>query len=83
MNFSVIYQPSVPASTSPYRLIDQDGHEVAWANAFLDAQCIRQLCQRSLRAYAYDLLHFVRWWGNGRPLAEITQSTVLDYTRHP
>ena len=28
---------------------------------FLDAQHLRQLSLRSLRAYAYDLLHFARW----------------------
>ena len=61
MKFSVVYRPSVPASTSPYRLLDERGREVAWANAFLDAQRVRQLSLRSLRAYAYDLLHFARW----------------------
>jgi len=58
MKFSVVYRPSAPASTSPYRLLDEHGREVAWANGFLDAQRVRQLSLRSLRAYAYDLLHF-------------------------
>ena len=84
MKLSVVYRPSVPASASPYRLLDQGGQEIVWANAFLDAQCIRQLSPRSLRAYAYDLLKFVRWWEQDppRPLAEITESTMLDYARH-
>lgn len=84
MRLSVEYRPSVPASTSPYRLLDEQGHEIAWANAFLDAQRIRQLSVRSLRAYAYDLLHFARWSLGAhpaRPLAEITESTLLDYVR--
>jgi len=84
MNFRLVYQSASPASASPYRLLDQRGQEAAWANNFLDAQHVRQLSLRSLRAYAYDLLHFARWWGQDppRPLAEITNSTLLEYARH-
>jgi site-specific recombinase XerD len=83
MNLSVLYQSSVPASTSPYRLISDQGQEVTWANDFLDAQRIRQLSLRSVRAYAYDLLHFARWWlHRGSPnLLEMDESTVLAYVR--
>ena len=71
------------AAACPYRLRDDADHEIAWANDFLDAQHLRQLSPRSLRAYAYDLLHFARWF-QGRPqtLSEITESTLLDYVRH-
>jgi hypothetical protein len=48
-------------------LADEQGKEIAWANDFLDAQRIRQLSLRSLRAYGYDLLHFARWWLQGPP----------------
>lgn len=84
MKLSVDYQPAVPASASPYRLCDAQGREIDWANAFLDAQRIRQLSWRSLRIYAYDLLHFARWSQPppSRPLAEITESALLDYVRH-
>jgi site-specific recombinase XerD len=84
MKFTVDFRPSLPASASPYRLCDAHGHELDWANAFLDAQRIRQLAVRSLRAYAYDLLHFARWSQGPppRPLAEISESTLLDYVRH-
>jgi integrase/recombinase XerD len=84
MKLAVAYRLSLPASASPYRLLDAQGHELDWANAFLDAQRIRQLAVRSLRAYAYDLLHFARWSQGPppRPLAEITESTLLDYVRH-
>jgi len=73
----------LPATACPYRLLDDAHHEIAWANDFLDAQHLRQLSPRSLRAYAYDLLHFPRWF-QGRPqtLSEITESTLLDYVRH-
>src|SRR6516162_889617 len=80
---SVIYQPTVPASTSPYRVRDEQGRELDWANAFLDGQRIRQLSACSLRIYAYDLLDFARWFEpQHQPLAEITESTLVDYVRH-
>ncbi|HEX8880353.1 MAG TPA: tyrosine-type recombinase/integrase [Candidatus Acidoferrum sp.] len=83
MKLSVIYQPSLPASASPYRLRDEDGGELDWANAFLDAQCLRQLSPRSLRIYAYDLLDFARWFqARHQPLAKINESTIVDYVRH-
>ncbi len=83
MNLSLVHQPFAAASASPYRLLDAQGQEVAWANAFLDAQRVRQLSLRSLRAYAYDLLHFARWLQQApQPLPEITESTLLDYVRH-
>jgi hypothetical protein len=60
MKLAVAYRPSLPASASPYRLRDAHDRELDWVNAFLDAQRMRQLAVRSLRAYAYDLLHFAR-----------------------
>ena len=77
MKLSVAYRPSVPASASPYRLLDAQGHEIAWVNDFLDAGRLRQRSPRSLRAYAYDLLHFARWWLSlpARPLSDITHAT--------
>jgi integrase/recombinase XerD len=83
MKLSVIYQPSVPASASPYRLRDENGRELDWANVFLDAQRLRQLSLHSLRAYAFDLLDFARWLEPRHlPLAEMTESTLVDYVRH-
>ena len=83
MKLSVIYQPTVPASTSPYRVRDEQGQELDWANAFLDGQRIRQLSACSLRIYAYDLLDFARWFEpQHQPFAEITESTLVDYVRH-
>lgn len=85
MILRVVCQDSCPASASPYRLLDEQGQPVGWVNEFLDAQRLRQLSLRSLRAYAYDLLHFARWWlrpNTARPLSEINQSVLLDYVRH-
>jgi site-specific recombinase XerD len=85
MKLFLVYRPTVLASVSPYRLLDEHGQEIAWANAFLDAQRIRQLSLRSLRAYAFDLLHFARWWTQRLlplPLSEIDEATLLDYVRY-
>lgn len=84
MKLTLVHRPGgCGASASPYPLLDEQGKEVVWANAFLDAHHIRQLLPRSLRAYAYDLLHFARWFQNSsRPLSGITESTLLDYVRH-
>ncbi|PYU18614.1 MAG: hypothetical protein DMG30_27090 [Acidobacteria bacterium] len=83
MKFGVLYHPSGPASASPYRVCDEKGGEVEWANAFLDGQRLRQLSLRSLRIYSYDLLNFARWFTpQCQPLAEITESTLVDYVRH-
>src|SRR6266571_3665533 len=82
MTFQLILRNSSPPSASPYRLLDGQGRELAWANAFLDAQRLRQLSLRSLRAYGYDLLHLARWLHLKRHrLAKIDQSTLLDYVR--
>ncbi len=85
MKLFLVYRPTVLASVSPYRLLDEHGQEITWANAFLDAQRIRQLSLRSLRAYAYDLLHFARWWSQRLlplPLSEIDETALLDYVRY-
>lgn len=85
MILHVVCQDSCPASASPYRLLDAQDQPIGWANEFLDAQRLRQLSLRSLRAYSYDLLHFARWWlrqDPHRPLSEINQSVLADYVRH-
>jgi site-specific recombinase XerD len=82
MKLTLAYQSASPVDTCPYRLLDEQGHEITWVNDFLDAQHVRRLSPRSLRAYAYDLLHFARWF-QSRPqtLSAITESTLLDYVR--
>jgi site-specific recombinase XerD len=83
MKISVVYESFLPASASPYRLRDEDGRELDWANAFLDAQRLRQLSLRSLRIYAYDLLHFARWFEPQQlPFAEINESTIVNYVEY-
>jgi site-specific recombinase XerD len=79
MKLALAYQPATQPGACPYRLLDERGHEIAWINDFLDAQHIRQLSPRSLRAYAYDLLHFARWFqSQSQTLSAVTDSTLLD-----
>jgi site-specific recombinase XerD len=37
------------------------GGEVGWVNRFLDREWVRRLAETTLRSYAMDLLHFLRW----------------------
>jgi site-specific recombinase XerD len=83
MKLTLAHLSATPADTCPYRLLDEQRHEITWVNDFLDAQHIRRLSPRSLRAYAYDLLHFARWFqGQPQNLAALTESTLLDYVRY-
>lgn len=70
-------------AASPYRLIDEQGQEIAWANEFLDVLRVRQLSLCSLRAYGYDLLHFARWQLQhpAPSLPDMDESTLVDYVR--
>jgi integrase len=88
MTFHAVKRDDLPASSSPIRLLDEQGREIEWANRFLDIQRVRGLQDLSLSSYAYTLLHFVRWWSR-RPgvdamqfqAEQFTESTLVDYVR--
>lgn len=88
MTFHAIRRSDLPTSSSPIRLVDEQGREIEWANRFLDVQRVRGLQLLSLQSYAYTLLHFVRWW-SARPGVDVmrfhaeqfTESTLVDYVR--
>ena len=40
------------------------GREVGWVNRYLDREYVRRLADKTLRIYAHNLLHFVRWWAS-------------------
>jgi site-specific recombinase XerD len=88
MKFVVQSRSGLPASASPYRVVEQDRGEVAWANRFLDAQRVRGLNELSLRAYALQLLHFIRWWAQQAvdvmqpELPRFSEATLIDYVRY-
>jgi len=88
MTFRVLPCAGLPASSSPFRIVDEQGRELGWVNGFLDAQRLRGVAPLSLRSYANTLLHFVRWW-NLQPGVDIqnfraelfTEATLVDYVR--
>ena len=87
MTFRVIYQPDAGQARSPFHVIEQQtGREVDWVNRFLDRECVRRLEETTLRSYAMDLLHFLRWWASRNHTAAITEraltvSFLPDYVR--
>jgi integrase/recombinase XerD len=81
MNWKVLPCPS-PAGRSPWRIVDEAGQEVPWLNDFLDAQCLRALSPLTLRMYAFQLLHFGRWWSDRKqPWADPPHTLMADYIR--
>ena len=86
MTFHVIQRRDLGNAASPFRIVQDDGQEVAWVNRFLDQERVRSLAETSLRSYAYDLLHFLCWWFQAKQTATIsdsalTESGLLDYIR--
>src|SRR5499425_3406257 len=87
MKFRIIYPQSSNNAQSPMRVVEQTtGREVGWINRYLDREYVRRLANTSLRTYAYNLLHFVRWWESVHHTGDIregdlTESTLLEYVR--
>jgi site-specific recombinase XerD len=87
MRFRVVQQPGRGNAQSPFRVVaEPTGRDVEWVNRFLDRERIRGLADSTLRSYAHDLLHFVRWWVAVNQTdtvtdKAITESTLLDYIR--
>jgi site-specific recombinase XerD len=88
MKFCLIHQPTSHSAQSPVRVVEQStGCEVGWINRYLDREYVRRLANTSLRIYAYNLLHFVRWWESVHHTGDIrngdlAESTLLDYVRY-
>ena len=88
MTFRTVCRTGLPASSSPFRVVDEQERELEWINRFLDMQCVRGIAPLTLRSYAHALLHFVRWWSR-QPGVDITrftaeqftESTLVDYVR--
>jgi len=87
MKFHVIRPPSPHPAQSPIRLVEQaSGREVGWVNRYLDREYLRRLADTSLRTFAYNLLHFVRWWESRHRTGDVregdlTPSTLLEYVK--
>ncbi len=87
MRFHVIRPYAPNPAQSPFRVVEHETRqEVGWVNRYLDREYVRRLADTTLRAYAYSLLHFVRWWESLHHTAEVaeadlTESTLLDYLK--
>jgi integrase/recombinase XerD len=86
VRFHVVQQQPLTHAQSPFRVVGQNGREVDWINRYLDQERVRGVADSTLRSYAHDLLHFLRWWAAACKTAAITQqalteSTFLDYIR--
>src|SRR5260370_14218316 len=87
MTFQVIHASDGSHARSPFRVIEQpSGREVDWINRFLDRECVRRLAKNTLRSYAMDLLHFLRWRASLNQTDAIgeeafTATGPLDYLR--
>jgi integrase len=81
VNWKVLDHVIAPGR-SPWRLVDEAGKEVPWINDFLDAQCLRALSPLTLRMYAFQLLHFGRWWSDRQePWIAPPPTLIADYIR--
>ena len=87
MKFCVIYQQTSHNAQSPVRVVEQStGREVGWINRYLDREYVRRLAYTTLRIYAHNLLHFVRWWEIAHHTGDVKEgdlieSTLLDYVK--
>jgi len=85
MTFRVIHRPRGGARSPFYVVETQTGREVEWINRFLDRECTRCLAETTLRAYAMDLLHFLRWWADVNETDSVTEEAIAsalpDYIR--
>src|SRR6266571_8806880 len=87
MKFRIVYQQTSNSAQSPVRIVEQiTGREVGWVNRYLDREYVRRLTDKTLRIYAHNLLHFVRWWERVHHTSDLvegalTESTLLDYLR--
>ena len=62
MKFCVIHQQTSHAH-SPMRVVEQTTDRgIGWVNRYLDREYVRRIADTTLRTYAHNLLHFVRWW---------------------
>jgi hypothetical protein len=87
MTFRVLHKHSNNHARCPYRIVEQvTGREIDWINQYLDYETLRRLADATLRTYAHELLHFLRWWERVHHTDAVvkdalTETTLLDYVR--
>jgi integrase/recombinase XerD len=87
ITFRVVHKASNNHVRCPYRIVERaTGREIDWINQYLDYETLRRLADATLRTYAHELLHFLRWWESVHHTDEVTkdaltETTLLDYVR--
>jgi integrase len=86
MKFRLIHQQVSNNAQSSVHVVEHTGPEVGWINRYLDREYVRRLANTTLRTYAHNLLHFVRWWESVHHTGDmkegdLSESTLLDYVR--
>ena len=87
MTFRVVSQPSNNHVRCPTALSNRPpAVRLDWINQYLDYQMLRRLADTTLRTYAHELLHFLRWWESVHHTDAVvkdalTETTLLDYVR--
>jgi hypothetical protein len=79
MKFRVFSQQSSNHTQSPVRIVEgKTNREVGWTNRYLDREYVRRLGEKTLRTYAYDLLHFVRWWASVHSCSDVQREDLTE-----
>jgi integrase/recombinase XerD len=79
MIFHVIRAQDTCNARCPFHIVESAlGREVEWVNRFLNREWARRLAETTLRAYAMDLLHFVRWWDSVNHTDAITEGALRE-----
>src|SRR5688572_692692 len=86
VRFHEVQQQPLTHAHSRFRVVGRNGREVDWINRYLDPERVRGVADSTLRSYAHDLLHFLRWWATDHKTSAITsqaltESASLDYIR--
>jgi integrase/recombinase XerD len=87
MKFRVLHQVITNKAQSPFRVVEQTtNREIEWINRYLDHEFIRRVSDVTLRSYAHELLHFLRWWESVHHTdaiarGDLTNSILLEYVR--
>src|SRR5438046_1601601 len=87
MKFCVIHQQTSNNAHSLMRVVEQTTDRgIGWINRYLDREYVRRIADTTLRTYAHNLLHFVRWWESVHHTSDmvegdLTESTLLEYVR--
>src|SRR5271165_6845146 len=87
IKFFFVYQQTSHKPHSADRVVvGATGRDAARCNPYLGREYVRPAGSTSLRTYAHNLLHFIRWWESVHPTGDVregdlTESTLLDYVK--